>query len=118
MKNLFPKLLFAVSMAFLVGCGSNNPKAVARKWTKAIFSSDLKSANEVSTIKSHKSNAFIISMISDLPDEEIKSRSEAKLDIVKIEGNKAIVTSSNDEDDEVKLVKQDGKWLVNVEIEK
>ena len=55
-------------------------------------------------------------MMSDKEAEDTKAFANAKNDIVKIKGNKAIVTSSNDKRG-IDLVKQDGKWLVDINID-
>ena len=111
MKKSFSKLLLAVSIAFLTGCGNDDPKAVAQKWQKAIASGDIKGANELSTKNTRELNVFIMYMLSDKDKKEV---AEIKFDIVKIDGNKAVVTSSNKDDDKIELVKQDGKWLVDI----
>ena len=110
MKICFSKLLFAVSMVFLAGCGNDSPKAVAQKYQKAIVSGDINGANEISTERTRQLNVFIMSMMSE--KEKAKTFADSNFDTVKIEGNKAVVTSNNG--GTIELVKQDGKWLVDV----
>lgn len=112
--------LFAViSLFFAAGCGGNSPKSVALKWHKAIIAGDLKAANAVSTDKTTAANAMIIGCLQDKENEEVKKFLALKYDTESINGDKAVVSpSAGAEDNEkIKLVKQNGKWLVDVDKE-
>ena len=112
MKKSFVTLLAIVSLFVLAGCGES-PKSVAQKWQKAVLSGDLKTANAMSTARAKDVNTLIVAMLSEGGDE-INTLKKAKYDTETINGDKAVVTSGNDKDTKVELVKQDGKWLVDI----
>lgn len=98
-------------LVFLVGCG-DSPKSVAQKWQKAIIDSDLKAANALSTEKSQSCNALIIAMVSNKDHEFYTKFREKVFNKEEITGDKAVVTT--DGSGKLDLVKQNGKWLVDV----
>ena len=122
MKKYFSILLAAFSLAILAGCGGNSPKAVAEKWHKALLDGDAKTANEYSTEKTAAMNALVAGMLTSKEakeDKDIKKISEIKFEDGKIDGDNAVVYATHpeakDEKQEIKLVKKDGKWLVDMQ---
>ena len=113
MKKIFVALFAFISLFMLVSCGGDSPKAVVKKWQDALVKGDLKTANELTTEKSRELNGLIAGMISGDKDklEEFKNTKYDKEDIT---GDKAVVSSGDDDDSKVELIKQDGKWLVDV----
>ena len=111
-------MLAVLSLAILAGCGGNSPKEVAEKWHKALLDGDSKTANELSTESSHEENDKAISIItSNNEDKDVKKMAEVKFEEGNIDGRNATVYAVHPEEKEklkIKLVKKDGKWLVDI----
>ena len=115
MKKCFVAMFAFVSLFILTGC-ADSPKKVAEKWFKVLIDGDLKAANAVSTAKTQAKNAEVIHYLF-IHTEEWDKIKQKKTQFVKetIDGDKAtvIVKSEGEKGDDITLVKQDGKWLVD-----
>lgn len=120
MKKCFVAMLAILSLFIMTGCGGGSPKKVAEKWLNAMMNGDVKAANAVSTAKTHEFNARAIERSKE-DSESLEKIKKSKITYEeKIDGDKAIVTVTSDAEKEemtITLVKQDGKWLVDVSID-
>lgn len=114
--SLFAAALFAFAIAF-TGCNSNSPKEVAQKWLTSFYHMDYETAKKYSTEDTKKLLATFqqFSMLS--PDSVKQQLKKIKVDIkdVKETGDTAIVMyviTDSPKEQKLKLLKQDGKWLV------
>ena len=112
-------LMFVVFGLMLVGC-SDSPKTVAKKWMQAIEKGDVAEANKYSTERTHVLNGFVASMVNEAKGKDTKKDFKEgleKLDDarVEIDGDRAKIYTSDDDDNPMTLKKVDGDWKVDVE---
>lgn len=113
MKKIFVALFAFISLFMLVSCGGDSPKKVVQKWQDAIVKGDLKTANELTTERSREMNGLLSGMISG-DKEKLEEFKKTKYDKEVIDGDKAVVSSGDEDETKVELIKQDGKWLVDI----
>ena len=118
-------VLSFVALAFtiitLIGCGGSksDPKAVATNFLNARNSLDFETAKKLSTPETGKLLEMLASFSGMMPDSMKNEAKKIKVSIkdIKEEGDNATVTyseSAKPGDQTIKLVKKDGKWLVNM----
>jgi hypothetical protein len=111
-------LIFSAVALFLSACGggssSEGPKEVASKFITHINNMEFEEAKNYGT----KSTQEILDMLKGFAGMAEKPESTAfEIIDVKEEGDKATVTYRNegaDADESLNLIKEDGKWLVNI----
>ncbi len=106
-------LLVIVTMLFISACGSK-PQTVARKFLTAMENGDADTMKKLSTPESHTLLGLIPMLVQQLgenPKFEILSTEVVDDDNATV---KYKITGIEDaEEDDLKLVKRDGKWLVH-----
>jgi hypothetical protein len=111
-KKIVIGLIFMVGI-LLVSCAqTNSPTAVAKSWVQAFEKGDAGALGKVSTPESlAKTSGFMPAMQAQLASNPIQGYSEK----ISEDGNTAIVTVTfkDGTNDEIELVKKDGKWLVS-----
>jgi len=117
MKKILIAIPAMLVLAFaLLSCNSNSPKTVASTFLTSFYHMDYEAAKKVSTDETKKSLEALQSLSSMLPDstkQEVKQITVTIKD-VKENGDKASVTyitSKTPQEQTLKLVKQNGKWL-------
>ena len=117
------KILLTFSLLcglFLVSCSSNNPKAVAEKFLKAVNKLDFTEAKKYCDEDTQKLLSLMESFSKDEDTKKAKEKaSDDDFTITKVEenGDKAkVYYKAKDSEKEVSLdlKKVDGKWLVSV----
>ncbi len=114
--------LFLASM-MLVSCSKNSPKDVANSWLTSFYHMDYEAAKKVSTEDTKALLTQLGALSSMMPDSLKKEAKNIAITIsdVKEDGDKATVTykksdkgkdATPSEASTLKLVKKDGKWLV------
>ncbi|MCW5898436.1 MAG: DUF4878 domain-containing protein [Flavobacteriales bacterium] len=109
--------LFALCTAVLLtacGGGASTPSDVASKFLDHTNKMEFKEAKKYATKATGEVLDMIGGMAAMMPKEDPKS---FKILSEKIDGDKATVTYRTDgkeEDETLNLVKEDGKWLVNM----
>jgi len=127
-KNKMKKILFSLAfVAFaamaIVSCGGkSDPKSVAISFLEARNKMDYKTAKKYGTPETGKMLEMLESFSSMVPDS-VKNLSKNSKVVIKgepkIEGDKCTLVATNtiggeSKDENVTLVKKDGKWLVNM----
>jgi hypothetical protein len=115
------KRFFAVALVFVVlltGCSlANSPKAAVRNFGKAIEKNDMKALAKVAT----PSTVQLVSMFGSKAQGYAASMSDRKIKKVteEIDGDEAVVTVffADGEEEEFDLVKVDGKWKVDMNMD-
>ncbi|MBN9482660.1 MAG: hypothetical protein BGO70_07290 [Bacteroidetes bacterium 43-93] len=118
MKKIFLGLA-AILTFTLVSCSSNSPKAVAQKFLEHFWHMEYKDAKEYSTDVTKDMLDMLEQVSTIMPDSAKQNAKKIKVDIkdVKENGDKAVVsftTSEMPEEKQLNMVKQNGKWLVNL----
>lgn len=116
--NRFLAIFAAVLMLGMVSCSDNSPKATAEKFLNAFYHMEYDKAREVSTDKAIELVNLMEQFSVQYPDSAKQNAKKIKVEIldVKEEGDNAVVTytvSSEPGEQKLKLVKQNGKWLVS-----
>ena len=99
----------------LAGCGAgkiDSPMIVAKEWVQAFVKADATALGKVSTPESiAKTASYITVLQAQFASNPVQEYSEE----ISEDGESAVVTVTfrNNETDAIKLVKRDGKWLVN-----
>lgn len=102
-------------MVSLVGCGSNNPKDVAIKFTKYTINGDYEKAAELGTTGTREMLKFMASM-SGGAGAASGSKVGVKHVSTDIEDDTAVVIlSAGGQQQTLSLVKVEGKWLVDLD---
>lgn len=116
MQKVVRIVFLILVVSFIVSCGnSNNPKDVAMKFTKYIVNEEYEKAAELGTSDTKQMINFMAMMAGDGEKSSGKSP-KIKHVSTKIDGDNAVVVlSSAGEEQEISLVKIDGKWLVQME---
>jgi PDZ domain-containing secreted protein len=123
MKKIILSITAFVLIAFTIAsCGSkNDPKEVALNYLNALKSLDYEGAKKFSTPESGKILDMLSSFSSMMTDSMKEQAKKIKIEIkeAKEDGDKCtvkFVSSDKPEAEEVlKMVKKDGKWLVNMD---
>jgi hypothetical protein len=109
--------LLALSLMF-TACNRNSPKDAAQKWLTSFYHMDYDAAKAYST-EDTKKMLMIFQQFSSLGSTDSMKTEMAKIKIeikdVQEKGDSATVhyiTSDNNKDQQLHLVKQKGKWLV------
>ncbi len=117
MKKCFVTMLAILSLFIMVGCGGDSPKKVAQKFHKALMNKDLNAVKDLCTERTQSLIMMSFSLMAD--DEVLEKAKKTKYTYEEIiDGDTAIVTYSVDgskKGEVINLVKQDGKWLVDIE---
>ena len=118
--NAFFSGCAAVLAVFLfAGCGGDAPEEVMKQWHEALIAGDLEKANALSTTETQTLNKLVIALLKNERDNnggpqtrDIRSTTVEK---VTINGDHAILHYHTDKHSgkKMKLVKLNGKWLVD-----
>lgn len=114
MKTRFSLAIVIAMFAIACGGGSATPSQVAEKFLTHTNKMEFKEAKEYATASTGEVLDMIGGMAAMMPKEDPKS---FKITGETIDGEKATVTyrtDGKDADETVNLVKEDGKWLVNM----
>ncbi len=109
-------LLLAAMM--LVSCSKNSPKDVATTWLNGFYHMDYEAAKKVSTEDTKNLLSQLQQLSGMVPDSSKKELKKITVNVkdVKEEGDKATATYTTSDnaakDQQLKLVKQGDKWLV------
>ena len=108
--------LLAVAITF-TSCNTNSPKDVAQKWLTSFYHMDYETAKKYSTEDTKKLLATFqqFSVLSSDSVKEQMKKLKVEVKDVKEKGDTAIVMyviSDNPKEQKLKLLKQQGKWLV------
>lgn len=121
------KILLSLSVVFiaammLVSCSSSSPKDVAKTWLTSFYHMEYEAAKKVSTDDTKNFITQLQTLSSMMPDSAKKEMQKMTVNIKdeKVEGDNATVTynivsgktQDAPKDETLKLVKKDGKWLV------
>jgi hypothetical protein len=116
MNKILKGVLIVAAAASLVlsmtSCGGGSPTTTAKAFISAVEEGDAKAMEKVAT----KDTVALIGMFGEKIAESMKEYGKITNTAEKIDGDKAAVslTFENGETEEVTLIKQDGKWLVNI----
>jgi len=119
MKKLLSYVSIILAAAVIMtGCSKNSPKAVATTFLNSYYHLDYEAAKKVSTEET-KNTLNMMQQLSAtfFPDSMKKAAKDIKVNVmdVKEEGDKATVkynTSTVPTEQQLHLVKEKGKWLV------
>lgn len=121
MKRLIPALVIACMAAItLAGCSSNSPKPVAEKFLVSFWHMDYKGAKPYADSATIQLIEMLETMSTNMPDSD---KQNAKKVVVTVKDEKMIndssavvtyTTSEIKEEKTLRLVKKNGKWLVNL----
>ena len=121
MKRVVIVVSIICSVFLFVGCGSNNPEAVVKKYYAAADKGDIKGmqkflAPEASSLLDGFIKYNEKETKKSLADEAKKGKFKIKSTTEKIEGDKATVTVilANGKTETEKLTKIDGKWKLTL----
>ena len=104
-----------VSLALAVGScggGGNSPTAAAKAFMAAVEKGDAKAMEKVAT----KDTVALIGMFGEKASESMKEYGKITDSTEKIDGDTATVSLTFDsgKTEKVSLIKENGKWLVNI----
>ncbi|NPA44607.1 MAG: DUF4878 domain-containing protein [Chlorobi bacterium] len=122
-KLLSIGMIILVAFTFSCGGSSDDPKAVAEDFLKAVAEQDYTKAKELGTETTGQLLSMIEGMASMIPEDQVKADKEdiksLKMGDVEINGDNAVVYfSTNKKDgDKIDLKKVDGKWKVDMKKE-
>lgn len=116
--NRILTFIAAIMMLGMVSCADNSPKATAEKFLNSFYHMEYEKAREVSTEKAKELVNLMEQFSVNYPDSAKQNAKKIAINIldVKEEGDNATVTytvSSEPGEQKLKLVKQNGKWLVS-----
>jgi len=115
MKKILKRALMAIAAASLVlgmaSCGGS-PTASAKAFMTAVEKGDSKAMEKVAT----KDTVMLMGMFGEKAADSMKEYGKVTKTAEKIDGDKATVslTFENGETEELTLIKEKGKWLVNI----
>jgi ABC-type glycerol-3-phosphate transport system substrate-binding protein len=116
MNKVLKMALIAITAASLVlglaGCGGSSPTAAAKAFMEAAQKGDAKAMEKVAT----KDTTQLMGMFGEKISDSLKDYGKITNTTEKIEGDKATVslTFENGKTEEITLIKENGKWLVNI----
>jgi hypothetical protein len=102
------------SSLFVVGCGSPGPSAVAERFFTALANGDMETVGKYATPKT----ITTVTTFGDKLQKAAQMAGKVTRSTETIDGDAATVTLyfENSDPDEFKLVKIDGKWKVDIDI--
>ena len=116
MNRILKMALIAITAASLAlviaSCGGSSPTAAAKAFIDAAQKGDAKAMEKVATNDTVKLMGLFGEKLSDSLKEYGKITNASE----KIDGDKAVVSLAfeNGQKEEIPLVKENGKWLVNI----
>lgn len=118
MKNSRLAIIVVVLALSLSACSDNSPKGTAEKFLNAFYHMEYDKARQVSTEKTVELVNLMEQFAMQSPDSTRQNARMIKVEIINVqeEGDNAVVTyttSNEPGEQKLKLVKQNGKWLVN-----
>lgn len=114
MNKILIILLVIMTMLLISACGTK-PETVARKFLTAMENGDTDTMNKLSTPESHTIIGLIPMLMQQMGDSpKFEIITTEIIDDTNAKVMYRIQTSESVEDDELQLVKRDGKWLVHV----
>jgi len=117
-KNLLSFSILLLAAVMLVSCKKNTPKDVANEWLNDFFHLDYDAAKKISTEDTKTLLSQVQQLATMIPDSTKKNSKNINITIksVKVDGDKATVTYIGSDnpalEQPLKLVKQNGQWLV------
>lgn len=112
-------LFAAILMMGMAACNKNNPEAVAKQFLSGFYHMEYEKARQVSTEETVQLVNLMEQFAIQYPDSVKQNARNKKIEIVEIkeDGDNAVaVYTVSDEpgvQQKLKLVKQNGKWLVS-----
>lgn len=108
----------AILMIGMAACNKNNPESVAKQFLNGFYHMDYDKARQVSTEKTVELVNLMEQFAVNYPDSVKQNAKKIGIEIVNIqeEGDNATVTytvSNEPGEQKLKLVKQNGQWLVS-----
>jgi len=113
MKGMLVAMIAALLVFGMVSCsGGGSPTATAKAFYAAVEKGDNKAIEKVTTSQT----ASLMALFGGMMREELKKYGKITGATQEIDGDKATVTLTfeNGETDDVDLIKEDGKWKVNI----
>jgi len=116
MNRILKGALIAVTAVSLVlgmaSCGGSSPTAAAKAFFEAAQKGDAKAMEKVAT----KDTTQLMGMFGSKVADSMKDYGKITNTTEKIDGDKATVslTFENGKTEEVTLIKENGKWMVNI----
>ncbi len=119
---MYRKLTIFIVSLLLVGataCNKNNPEAVAKQFLNGFYKMEYEKARQVSTEQTVQLVNLMEQFSIQYPDSVKQNAKKKSIEIVEVkeEGDNAtvtyIVSDEPGEQQKLKLVKQNGKWLVS-----
>lgn len=109
---------FLVLLLGLTACNNDSPEAVAKQFLNSFYHMEYDKAREVSTDRAIELVNLMEQFSAQQPDSTRQNAKRIGIDIldVKEDGDNAVVTysvSTEPGEQKLKLVKQNGKWLVS-----
>lgn len=119
--NKYLVFIFISLMYVTVACKKNTPSYVALQFLQAINNNDFTKAKKYCTENTKKIMEVMESMAKMIPKEQL-NKGKVKENIIvlreEIAGNTALIiykTSKSDKEEQLKMKKVDGKWLVSMD---
>jgi hypothetical protein len=118
MKKVINLLLVAFAVVAFHSCtkSGDSPEAVAEKFLQHLYKNEFTEAKAFGT-ESTGQYLDMLKSFADMSGDAKKEVEDVKIENLKAEtdGDKAMVTYTIDgKEDQLPLIKQDGKWLVNM----
>ena len=118
-KTFFSGCAAVLALILFTGCGGDAPEEVMKQWHEALIAGDLEKANALSTTETQTLNKFAIALLKNERDNnggpQIRDIRSATVEKVTINDDRAVLHYHTDKHSgkTMKLVKQNGKWLVD-----
>ena len=118
-RDCVKKLMICVCLVFIfaIGCGkSDSPSTVVKKFYEAVEKNDTKAIAKYSTPET----VSLLAMFGTKMQGEVAKKGKIQKTTEKINNDEAVVdvTFNNGENSEMKLIKVNGEWKVNISMEK
>lgn len=109
----------AILMTGMAACNKNNPEAVAEQFLSGFYHMEYEKARQVSTEETKQLVNLMEQFAIQYPDSVKQNAKKKKIDLVEVkeDGDNAVATYTVSDEpgvqQKLKLVKQNGKWLVS-----
>jgi len=109
----------AILMMGIAACNKNNPEAVAEQFLSGFYHMEYEKARQVSTEETKQLVNLMEQFAIQYPDSVKQNAKKKKIDLVEVkeDGDNAVATYTVSDEpgvqQKLKLVKQNGKWLVS-----
>lgn len=109
----------AILMIGMAACNKNNPEGVAEQFLSGFYHMEYEKARQVSTEETKQLVNLMEQFAIQYPDSVKQNAKKKKIDLVEVkeDGDNAVATYTVSDEpgvqQKLKLVKQNGKWLVS-----